>query len=290
MSRTRAAALCLLALLTATQCLAWGTKGHAWIAQNAVTLLPPTPLSVVLSQHQSSVIQSAITPDFQWKDGSIARLEAPDHYIDLEVLSSTPTRDAIPRTRLEAARGYTDLGILYSDGGFLPWRVEETYWALVNAIKTDPQSAPFWAGILSHYVADCTQPLHTTVHYDGRVDRKTDGVPELKGIHADYEITYLEDEGIEFRRSSLALARPTQPMPDVFAAAVDAILASHALVDGLYDVARRRGEGRFEAWDREMGQMTRGQLAGGAALLASLWQAAWEQAGKPDLKPQGGRQ
>ena len=285
----RIAAVGLALAVGAHPAFAWGVKGHQWAVQNAVELLPEGPLKASLQGQVQRIAYYTLLPDFQWKDGTRDKLEGPDHYLNLEVTSATPQASDLPRTRLEAARLYTSKGLKYRDGGFLPWRIEEAYWALVNALKTDPGEVAFYAGVLGHYAADATQPLHTTVHYDGRVDPRSGGARELKGIHLDYEVTFLEDHGLEFRQSSLKLAKAPQVLPDVHAAAVATILDSFGHVDELYEVARRHpGPGKYAAWDREVGELTRRQLAKAATFLTSLWLTAWQEAGRPDLsRPTG---
>lgn len=283
MRLTRCVALFVMAIASVSPSFAWGTKGHTWTCENAVALLPDGPLKEYIRSQLGRIAVSSLTPDFQWKDGSNGTFEKPNHYIDLENIAPNPEPTDLPRTRIEASRLYTRLGLKHSDGGFLPWRIEEMYLELVNAFKTRPDDIALCAGALSHYAADATQPLHTTIHYDGRTDRREDGRKFLQGIHVDYEITFVEDRNIEFRQSSLALARPARKLDDVFGEAVRVIFAAHSKVDGLYAVAEaHQGEGKYAAWERELGAMTRGQLAEAATFTASLWLTAWEEAGRPD--------
>ena len=97
------------------------------------------------------------------------------HFIDLEYfqkdrsigyrddLSGLPSMDSIPH----------DMNCkIYNDAGFLPLSVEYSYQQLVESfrdkrlIETDDlNNAVRWAGYLSHYLADNTQPQHATVDY-----------------------------------------------------------------------------------------------------------------------------
>jgi len=101
------------------------------------------------------------------------------HFIDLEYvnrtpetraynhdLSSIPKLDSVPRDFKDAR---------YKEAGVLPFAVEMSYQNLVKAIKLGKLGAPVdlndadtalrWAGYLSHYVQDNTQPHHATQDY-----------------------------------------------------------------------------------------------------------------------------
>ena len=273
----------LLLVATATPALAWGSKGHEWTVSNAITLLPESKLKQYLREHEGRIRFNSLIPDFHWKDGSVSKLESVDHYIDLEIIAVPPTPADLPLTRMDAARLYNARGVKFSDGGFLPWRIQETYLALVNALKTDRDAVPFWAGVLSHYVADATQPLHTTIHFDGWVS-EANGPKELQGIHLDYELTFIEDQGLEFRHSALAAAAPPALIPDVHQATAELVCESWRYVGLIYDVARRhQGPDKYVVWERQLGAMTRQRLGRAASFLASLWLTAWHEAGEPDL-------
>lgn len=287
---SRTAVVVLMLVIGAGPALAWGGKGHEWTVSNAIALLPDGRLKDYLREQEGRIRYNSLIPDFQWKDGAISKLESPEHYIDLEVIANPPTPSDIPSTRLDAARLYTARGLRYSNGGFLPWRIQELYWALANAMKTDPESVPFWAGVLAHYAADATQPLHTTIHFDGWVNGSS-GPKELQGIHLDYELSFVEDQGFDFRNSALAMAAPPAVIPDIHQATAQLVCESWGYVTQIYDVARRhRGPDKYPAWERELGAMTRARLARAATFVASLWLTAWHEAGEPGfpLPPTGG--
>jgi len=282
--RTQVWAWVVLGVLLCVPAYAWGVKGHTLITENAARLLPEGPLKAYVSTHTGGLSFNCLAPDFQLKDGIGGALEGPEHYINLENVAPHMSPGDLPRNRADEARRVTELGLSYGDAGFLPWRIEDMELALANAFRANKRDIVLYAGLLSHYAADATQPLHTTVDYDGRSG--VGGAVVLKGIHAEYEITYLEDEGLEFRGSSLAVAKPCAPIDDVFGAALAVIFESNARVDSVYRCAEAHpaGPDKYSAWDAEIGPMTRERLACGATLVASLWSTAWEAAGAPDLR------
>jgi len=280
------ARVAVLAFVFAVVCVpahAWGAKGHTLVTENAVRLLPDGPLKAYMSDHVGGLSFNCLAPDFQLKDGISGALEGPEHYINLESVAPNMRPDDLPRNRADEARRVTDLGLSYADAGFLPWRIEDMELALANAFRADRRNIVLFAGLLSHYAADATQPLHTTVDYDGRPG--PGGAKALKGIHAEYEITYLEEEGLEFRQSSLSLAKPAPQVDDVFGEALAVIFESNACVEAVYRCAEAHSSGpdKYGAWDAEIGPMTRERLACGATLVATLWLTAWKAAGSPDL-------
>jgi hypothetical protein len=126
------------------------------------------------------------------------------HYIDLELLnegdapreyrddlSTLPPRHAIPRDmtdeRLDRA-------------GFLPFAVEHAHTQLVESLragKLGPDGALRWAGYLSHYAQDNTQPHHATVDYKSA--SYFGGRPDAPNVHSEMEWRPVDD--------------PTQPLP-----------------------------------------------------------------------------
>lgn len=77
-----------------------------------------------------------------------------------------------------------------AEHGTAPWRIRSLYLASVKAMKSgDFRLAALYLGSIGHYVADMTQPFHSTLNFDG--DYKPQD--EHSGIH--HEI----DTGLLFR-------------------------------------------------------------------------------------------
>jgi hypothetical protein len=89
----------------------------------------------------------------------------------------------------------------YVQAGMLPFRVEQSYNELVNAIRanklgdseaTDMDTAARWAGYLAHYMEDNTQPQHGTMDYMSKsyfANKRT--APD---VHAVVEYKMIDDE------------------------------------------------------------------------------------------------
>jgi hypothetical protein len=133
------------------------------------------------------------------------------HYIDLELLvsgdakrqyehdlSNKPPLAEIPRNMKDER---------YVQAGMLPFRIEYCYQKLVASIKAgrlnapsrdeqEEQTAVYWAGYLSHYLADCTQPHHATMDYKSQsyfADQR-----RSPNIHAEVEYRMCDDEVNDF--------------------------------------------------------------------------------------------
>lgn len=282
--------LCAAALLAATlgsaaPSLAWGAKTHTLVVYNAIELLPPGPLRDFMEANSKRATGYSMAPDFQLCDGLGGELERADHYLNLERLGERGVWERFPRTRNDALRFCIEHGIRQEDLGFAPWRIETSYLDLAASMASDPDGVALRAGLLAHYAADATMPLHTTVNYDGIWPEP--GTPSTerrhRGIHFLYEITFVEDSGHSYAQEALARAAPARAPDDVLERAYREVLAAHDRVDDLYACADRHPED-LEAWSAELGDLTREQLARASSLIASLWLKAWETAGVPTLE------
>src|SRR6202041_363784 len=89
--------------------------------------------------------------------------------------------------------------------GLQPWETVEVWQRLkavlreyrhLSAAKQDTRgvelAATFYAGWLGHYVGDGSQPLHTTINYDGWVGKDNpNGYTTDHTIHAQFETVYV---------------------------------------------------------------------------------------------------
>jgi len=226
-----------------------------------------------------------VEPD-RWKDSAERALDpamtgnySPGHYINYEV---------VPDAALDAPNRLAYFHALEEAGGdrqpgYLPFTILELAQRLRVAFRewrvaTEPERT--WieqriindAGILGHYVADASNPLHTTVHHDGWTGDNPNAYATERGTHDRIEIAYLQGQ------VSAAALVPLMGEPVVFddlrTAIWDYLAASHAVVEQLYQIDR---ENRF---DRETTAATNeafivGRLAVGAAMLRDLWWTVW---------------
>lgn len=129
------------------------------------------------------------------------------HFVDLELLLSGDARrgyrhDLSGRPKIEdIPRDMSDPR--YIQAGMLPFRVEHCYNNLVQAIREnrlhaatqqdqEGKTATYWAGYLAHYLADNTQPHHSTLDYKSQsyfADRR-----RAPNVHAEMEYRMCDDE------------------------------------------------------------------------------------------------
>jgi hypothetical protein len=273
----------LLLALTAP-CWAWGAKGHNWCVENAIRILPEGELRTWADGRYEELLRGALAPDFELKDGIDGPLEGPNHYLNIENVVPTLEWDKLPRTRIEMTQRCTELGIPAGDGGFLPYRIDELYVALVNAMKADHRNLVLLAGLITHYAADATQPLHVTTYYDGKPDASGTGAKLLKGLHARYEVTFAQDPDLNFRQRALEAAQAPSVLADVYGSTIEVLRASSACVEPIYATAEaHQGDNPYAEWDAEIGDLTAERLGAASTFAASLWLSAWEEAGRPEL-------
>lgn len=129
----------------------------------------------------------------------------------------------------------------------------------------------FYAGWLGHYVADGSQPLHTTIHYHGWVGPNPKGYTTEHGIHAKFESTYVAQnitakDFAKFVHTPERLANP-------FADYINYLRDSNRQVENVYAIEKAggfNGKGSPEAFD-----FTTHRLAAGSLMLLDLWHTAW---------------
>src|SRR5690606_36949284 len=99
-------------------------------------------------------------------------------------------------------------------------------------------------GVLGHYVGDCAQPLHLTIHHNGWVGANPDNHSTSPGLHAWIDGAFPAKAGIPLRgvlpRVTPATAWPMTPSPDgrdpMFNAVLAFITAQHEFVLPLYQL------------------------------------------------------
>ena len=158
--------LSLVLAISPPQTSAWGLSTHQTIADQALDLLPQSLQNFVL-QHRAAIMDASIQPDL--RKGSDPA-EGPRHYDDQDV----PHKDHNIST---SSPDYRD--------GVVSWAVEFTTHDLITALQHNKTAAIIrYMGDLTHYIADASQPFHSTKNYDGQLTGNN-------GIHARYENTMI---------------------------------------------------------------------------------------------------
>jgi len=276
----------LIALVAPPPAAAWGTAAHRHIMARAIDLLP-VELKPFFLQHKDELVMRVIDPDLfrvlGWE-------EDPNHFVNFgaKELGEYPFKE-LPR-EYGAALEKFGMATLRRNG-LLPWRQQEEFGNLRRAFEGftretyGPGNAVLFAAVMSHYIQDAHQPLHASVNYDGQMTGNN-------GIHARFETALFE------RFQSRLTIRPAPPAPILNSrdAAFDALLSSYQLVDPILkaDVAAKQGKDTyddeyFERLFTTVRPILEQRLGEAITATAGLIMGAWEQAGRPVLKPAGPR-
>jgi len=204
--------------------------------------------------------------------------------------------------------------------GFAPWAISEYYGKLKSAfsyLKTFQEPGPqangklgtddeirnaqdnviYIMGVMGHYVGDCAQPLHATVHHHGWVGANPNHYTTWSGFHAWIDGGLIAKAGI---KSAAILPRVTEttpisvtPQPDgrdpMFVAVMNYVIRTQELVEPLYQL-EKAGKLGYEsgknnpadpnspAVSGEGSGFVQDQLLRGGEMLGSIWLTAWRNA------------
>jgi hypothetical protein len=276
---------------------AWGNEGHRYINRVAAQKIPVS-MPLFLRRAVVEIEYLGPEPD-RWRSPSELALknsQEPDHFIDLERLSWL---DPLPPARYEFYRKLYEKRAATTDHpddylpervGLQPYIAMEVYGRLKSAFRdyrqlraahkpTDPveQSIVFYAGWLGHYVADASQPLHTTIHYNGWVGPNPNQYTTEHHIHGQFESEYVR-ANIAVRDFASRVKAP-QRLHDPFADYIAYLKNSNSLVENVYELEKAggfTGKGTREAFE-----FTTHRLAAGTQMLLNLWYTAWLESAKP---------
>lgn len=223
---------------------AWSSRGHRQITAAALDILDSSVLSID-KLDGDVMVRASVLPDLMRpREMPLLReLEAPRHYIDLELLQGRALPELVSDyvkllTRLADQRS----GLLGSDWrletvGLLPYALVESTQrlaAIFAQLRRQPEAADLeamamqQAGMMAHYAQDLCQPLHTTLHHDGRARR--DGTSPGSGIHHQLD-------GMLQAVSVKAVDGPSQGLDDLFEAVIGELQQSHSQVDRVYELS-----------------------------------------------------
>lgn len=277
---------------------AWfATQGHDEITRAATSLLPPPKagcvgpeatdacFSSLFRADAEAMASSSIFPDLFKLEAVVPQLdvaESPEHYIDLELFQG----GALPADRYRYLAALREIGVAPEQIGVLPYTVVEWTQRLTvtfAALRRDPRNrglraqALTFAGILSHYAGDLAQPLHTSVHHNGRAEPPDYETPKT-GIH------FAIDGLIRDLDPSLPPdAAAAEPFEDLWSAVLTQLAESHSQVETVYGFETAPGSGAIDLESEAVRAFARDRFETAARLVASLWLTAWEDSAEIEL-------
>jgi hypothetical protein len=235
-------------------------------------------------------------PD-RWKsplEQELGGAQSPEHYINLETADRL---GELPRQRWQFVREVYDYRAAHPEQaaemlperiGLLPWEMTEVEqrlqtafreWRLAKSERRD--TAPieaaivFYMGWLGHYVADGSQPLHTTVQYNGWIGPNPHGYTTERKIHVQFETEFVNNnvDGDDVRR----FVHSAAPLGDVFVGNVAYIRDSNRYVERVYQLDKAGGF--TSAGTAESRRFVAERLAAAVTMLDSMWLTAWQNSG-----------
>lgn len=289
----------LVLMLLVQEGFGWGREGHMLINRLAVEALPrDVPEFLRSAAAQDAIEYYGPEPD-RWRSPTEPELNvaaAPEHFLDMEWadLVGTP----LPRRRYDFVRAlayaqtaHPELPLTPEKVGLQPYATDEGYERLKAAMREyrtlsaqhkDVQPVEgeilYLAGILGHYIADGSQPLHTSVQYNGWTGANPHGYTTLHTIHSQFETTFVK---ASVRPSDVRRLVPQAPIviDDVFTQYVQYLRKSNSLVDETYLLEKSGGfEGTGDAQSRAFVDE---RLAAGVTELRDVIYTAWIKSADP---------
>ncbi len=322
--------------LTAGVSYGWGDRGHITVTEVAVELIRAhqgndAPLTKLLVDKRSQLSYLSTVPDIVWRnqDRNVASQNAPTHFIDLDYLGDitaktaprdiasmrsmvselckkTPAQYTCPIKPGESSKPAEEVV------GSAPLRIGQLFQLAVASLSTKTTSegdrtqqidhAVLFSGIMSHFIGDLANPMHTSKDYDGW--EKKQG-----GLHSYFESDVVNAWNLTLQQEVFTRAlkrgalRPYQddknfePISASYAYAME----SHTILAKLFkwdrtqalrkESSEERGM-RIKAQRRNPDQVIKStatrdlvadRLAAGAHELASMWLQAWRSAGSPNF-------
>jgi S1/P1 Nuclease len=296
-----------IALTAALACLgaqsplarAWGNEGHRIINRLATANLPTDVPAFLRSEAAQGEIEYLGPEPDRWRspaEPELSAAQAPEHFIDLEPADAL---GPLPRRRLDFEAKVFAAGQRPEKIGLQPWEATEVWERLKAALReyrrlsaagpsaaadtrAVEQAAIFYAGWLGHYVGDASQPLHTTIQYNGWTGPNPNGYTTEHKIHWQFEGPFVAaNVHVPAVQSKMT---PTHAVDgDMFEAYVTYLRHTSTYVEKVYQLEKAGGfSGAGTAESREF---TTERVAAGASMLRDMIYTAWLDSAKPVVDP-----
>jgi hypothetical protein len=279
---------------------AWGAGGHMMINGLACAALPAdVPEFLRSPAAKAAMMYYGPEPD-HWKDNSEPELKAvgePDHFMDMEWADLTVS--PLPRKRYDfiralayAEKAHPEATLTPEGTGLLPYAIDEGYERLKAAMRgyrlmmknhadTKPIEAEivFLAGILGHWVADGSQPLHATTQYNGWTGPNPNGYTTEHKIHSQFETAFVKAAVDPAKDVAPLIPEKARVIDDVFEDEVKYLRKSNSLVEQVYKF--EKSGALNDTGTAESRAFVDERLAAGATELRDIIYTAWVRSADP---------
>lgn len=291
--------LSFVALGTATLCAvlgtpaahAWGNEGHKIVNLLAAQNLPADLPAFLRSQAAVAEIEYLGPEPDRWRsraEPELVAAQAPEHYINLEMADKLAP---LPHKRFDyLAKAYA-AGMKPDQIGLQPWQTEEVWERLkatlreyraMTAAHEDTteveKTALFYAGWLGHYVGDGSQPLHTTVQYNGWTGPNPHGYTTEHTIHWRFEGPFV-GANIHAEQVQPFMTPVHVLQGDIFDDYMAYLRDTNKYVETVYQLDKAGGF--TGAGTAESRKFTEERLAAGASMLRDMIYTAWVDSAQP---------
>jgi hypothetical protein len=314
--------LCFLAGQTV---FAWDYEGHRLVNQLALASLPKEfPAFATTPEAQDRIAFLAGEPD-RWRNTQNVELKhanGPDHYIDLEEVSLYDlTPETLPPLRYDFMAQIARSRAAHPDrfpaidpakdtdhtrelSGFLPWTMTEYYARLKSEfsylkayetaggtpveIANAEANIIYTMGVMGHFYGDASQPLHTSMHFNGWVGANPHHYTTNHSFHAWIDGGYILKTDIEgdlgdmknkLHPAQLVTLHGQPAQSEQIFPAVEAFISEqNKLVEPLYQMEQEKklsGQGETGLQGKPF---IEGQLIKSGQFLGDIWYSAWQQA------------
>jgi len=285
--------------------LFWGEAGHRITARAAVAALPAA-MPQFFRDAAPQLAYLNPEPD-RWRARDESRLDAalegataPDHFLDLEMIPANRRAGALAaKDRFAFADSLRAANVDAATAGVLPFAMLEVTQRMRVAFRqwrrAPNDTERRWieariindAGILGHYVADGSNPAHSTIHYNGWVGANPNGYATDNRFHGRFESAFVQSR-VKLTDVEPSVRGPATVLPALRPAIVAYFMQTHAEVERLYQLDKASPfNAEQQGAEHKAFAVTR--LAAGATMLRDLWWTAWVTSAADPAPSPGGR-
>jgi len=274
---------------------AWGNGGHKLVNKLAASSLPADVPAFLRTPEAIAEIEYLGPEPDRWRslaEPELVAAQAPEHFIDMELADAL---GPLPHRRFDFEAKVIAAGQRPEKIGLQPWETDEVWERLKSAMRdyrklsaskqdTRPveQAILFYAGWLGHYVGDGSQPLHTTVQFNGWTGPNPNGYTTEHKIHWQFEGPFVEANIHEAEvRAKMTPVKAVEG--DLFDAYVAYLRNTKTFVEKVYQL--EKAGGFVGAGTEESREFTAERLAAGASMLRDMIYTAWLESAKPVNDP-----